>query len=113
MLRSFDLGAAIAFYCEVLGFIVESQQPGWASLRRDAVRLMLAAPNAHLDAERTAAVFSGSLYIRTDDVDLLWTQLKDRARVCYAPESFGYGMREFAIYDCDGYLVQFGQPLGS
>jgi len=113
MLRSFDLAAALAFYGEVLGFTVESQQLGWASLRRDEVRLMLAAPNVHLDAERTAAVFNGSLYIRIDDVDVLWAQLKDRARVCYAPESFGYGMREFAIYDCDGYLVQFGQPLDS
>lgn len=32
-------------------------------------------------------------------------------RVCYAIENFGYGMREFGVYDNNGYLLQFGQPL--
>jgi hypothetical protein len=37
--------------------------------------------------------------------------LKDHARVCYPIEDFHYGMREFAIFDNNGYLLQFGQPL--
>jgi hypothetical protein len=43
-------------------------------------------------------------------VDGLWQRLKDRARVCYPIENFEYGMRELAIYDNNGYLLQFGQP---
>jgi hypothetical protein len=31
--------------------------------------------------------------------------------VCYGIEDFFYGMREFAIYDNNGYLLQFGQPI--
>ena len=27
------------------------------------------------------------------------------------PETFAYGMREFAIYDNNGYLLQFGTPV--
>ena len=30
---------------------------------------------------------------------------------CYPIEDFHYGMREFAIFDNNGYLLQFGQPL--
>ena len=60
--------------------------------------------------ERTAA-FTGSLHLKTDDVDSLWARLKDRVRICYPIETFDYGMREFAIYDNNGYVLQFGQPL--
>jgi hypothetical protein len=40
-----------------------------------------------------------------------WSQLKDQARVYYAIETFPYGMREFAIYDNNGYLLQFGEAI--
>ena len=43
------------------------------------------------------------------DVDALWERLKDVVRVCYPIEDFEYGMREFGIYDNNGYLLQFGQ----
>ena len=67
--------------------------------------------NAHEHFERPA--FTGSLYINTDDVDSLWQQLKDKAKVCYPIEDFEYGMREFAVYDNNGYLLQFGQEINS
>ena len=70
---------------------------------------MLARPHAHMG--ETAPAFTGSLYLRTADVDGWWQRLKDRARVCYPIETFVYGMREFAIYDNNGYVLQFGQPL--
>ncbi len=70
---------------------------------------MLAGPDLH--ARDTAPAFTGSLYLKIDDVDALWERLKDRVRICYPIESFDYGMREFAIYDNNGYVLQFGQPL--
>jgi uncharacterized glyoxalase superfamily protein PhnB len=111
MLRTWDLRASIAFYTDVLGFECESlsEEQGWASLRRDGVAIMLAGPN-QLEGD-SAPAFTGSLYFRTDDVDVFWQRLKDRARVCYPIDNFEYGMREFAIYDNNGYLLQFGQPL--
>ena len=45
------------------------------------------------------------------DAASLWASLKDIARVVYPLEDFDYGMREFAINDNNGYLLQFGQPL--
>ncbi len=70
---------------------------------------MLALPNDHEPFDRPA--FTGSLYIKTSDVDTVWEQLKDKCRVCYPIEDFEYGMREFAIYDNNGYLLQFGKEI--
>ena len=51
---------------------------------------------------------TGSLYIYPDNVDEVWELLKDKAIIEYPIENFDYGIREFAIRDCNGYLVQFG-----
>jgi uncharacterized glyoxalase superfamily protein PhnB len=114
MLRTWELPGTIEFYTTVLGFACRSRSDewGWASLERDGVEVMLSGPNAH--EGDTAPAFTGSLYFRVGDVNTLWSDLRDRARVCYPPEDFDYGMREFAIYDNNGYLLQFGQeiPLG-
>jgi len=104
MLRTWDLRASITFYTEVLGFGCESlsEEWGWASIKRDGVAIMLAGPNPHAGDEEPT--FTGSLYFHTDDVDDHWQRLKDKARICYPIENFEYGMREFAIYDNNGYL---------
>jgi uncharacterized glyoxalase superfamily protein PhnB len=111
MMETPDLPATIEFYVQVLGFTCDKfdEGPGWAGLHRDSVYIMLARPNDHEPFEKP--VFTGSFYINTDDVEAWWARLKDRVRVCYPIESFGYGMREFGIYDNNGYLLQFGQPL--
>jgi hypothetical protein len=44
-------------------------------------------------------------------VDAFWQLVKDRVKVCYPIEDFDYGMREFGIFDNNGYLLQFGRPL--
>ena len=67
------------------------------------------------DLKATIAFYTNvlgfTLYIKTDHVDELWDRLKDKARLCYPLEDFDYGMREFAIYDNNGYVLQFGQPV--
>jgi uncharacterized glyoxalase superfamily protein PhnB len=111
MLRARNLQGTVDFYTNLLGFKCDSlnEDWGWASLSRDGATIMLALPNAHKPFKRPS--FTGSLYFRCDDVDALWRQVKDRAKVCYPVEDFEYGMREFAIYDNNGYLLQFGQEV--
>jgi uncharacterized glyoxalase superfamily protein PhnB len=113
MLRTWDLRGFIAFYTGVLGSECESVSGdwGWAALTRDEVGIMLAVSNQH--TEETEPSFTGSLYFTTDDADGLWRRFKDKARVCYPIEDFEYGMREFGIYDNNGYLLQFGQAIPS
>src|SRR5262245_12574912 len=109
MLRTWDLPGTIEFYDRVLGFQCTTHQPGWATLRCGPVSLMLSGPNQH--EGDVAPTFTGSLYFRVREVDGLWLRLKDQARICYPIETFAYGMREFAIYDNNGYLLQFGEAV--
>ena len=111
MLWTEDLKCTIDFYVDKLGFTCGeyNEDWGWATLRIDDASIMLSKPNEHMPYDKIG--FTGSFYFNTDDVDSLWEKLKDKARVCYGIEDFFYGMREFAVYDNNGYLLQFGQEI--
>nr|WP_314492309.1 hypothetical protein [uncultured Chryseobacterium sp.] len=70
---------------------------------------MLTLPNEHGTAN--IICFSGSFYFNVSDVDRLWDDLNSITKICCRIETFDWGMREFAIYDNNGYILQFGQPL--
>jgi catechol 2,3-dioxygenase-like lactoylglutathione lyase family enzyme len=111
MLWTADLYGTVDFYTNILGFVCVTlnENLGWASLVCDNVGIMLALPNEHTAFEKP--VFTGSLYINTDNVDEIWERLKDKVKLCYPIEDFEYRMREFAIYDNNGYIIQFGQII--
>jgi uncharacterized glyoxalase superfamily protein PhnB len=109
MLTVTSLEDAIRFYREILGFERLASMVGWACMRSSDTEVMLALPNSHLPFERP--LMTGSLYFKTDDVDAWWERLKDRCPVEYPIENFEYGMREFAVRDNSGYLLQFGKPI--
>ena len=104
-----QLKETIEFYTKVLGFTCGAQSDdwGWAAVHRDDIEVMFAIPNEHTPF--VIPVFSGSIYINVEDVESLWLEYKDKCKICYPIETFEYGMREFAIYDNNGYLLQFGQ----
>jgi catechol 2,3-dioxygenase-like lactoylglutathione lyase family enzyme len=111
MLWTENLQETIDFYTNILGFTCRARNDdwGWASLYKDDVSIMLSLPNEHEPHDKIG--FTGSFYFTTDDVDALWIELKDKARICYELETFEHGMREFAIYDNNSYLLQFGQEV--
>lgn len=112
MLWTEDLQGTIDFYVGVLGFACgeRNDEWQWATVWKDDVSLMLARPNEHTAYDKIG--FTGSFYFTTDDVEALWADLKDKARVCYGIENFDWGMREFAVFDNNGYMLQFGQEVG-
>ncbi len=105
------LGETIDFYTGILGFTCaeKNDEWGWASLNKDDVSIMLAKPNAHMPFEKPG--FTGSFYFRVEQVDEIWEKLKDIASIVYPVENFPWDMREFAIFDNNGYMLQFGEPL--
>jgi uncharacterized glyoxalase superfamily protein PhnB len=111
MLQTEDMDESIRFYTEVLGFTLDNRDEswGWAHLTLGHVSVMFSSPNEH--AEISKSIFSGSFYFRVQNVDDVWEKLKDKTAVCYPIENFEYGMREFAIYDNNGYILQFGKPI--
>jgi uncharacterized glyoxalase superfamily protein PhnB len=111
ILTTDDMERSVRFYVDVLGFTCDMQTPSFSNLHRDAVRIMLAAPNAHV--EWTGPGFTGQLYFgleTADDVDALWAKVKDNAKVIYPPQDFDYGAHELGIRDDNGYALAFGAP---
>lgn len=109
MLTVVSIESAVSFYRDVLGFQCVSIADAWACMSLDDVEVMFTLPNQHLPF--TAPVMTGSLYFRTNDVDALWLRLKDTCQIEYPLEDFPYGMREFALRDNSGYLLQLGQEI--
>jgi uncharacterized glyoxalase superfamily protein PhnB len=101
----------IGFYLHILKFslIDANSVMQWAFLEKDNVKVMISKPNKHEKFDKIG--FSGSFYFNVNDVNDLWLDLKTITKICYKIETFDWGMREFAIYDNNGYILQFGQPL--
>ncbi|MXV16193.1 VOC family protein [Hufsiella ginkgonis] len=101
----------VDFYTNILGFTcgAAGDDGSWAALTKDDTEVMVTLPNDHVPF--TGPRFTGSIYFITEEVDAYWEAVKDQARICYPIETFFYGMREFAIYDNNGYLLQFGEEV--
>ncbi len=114
LMETTNLQETISFYTSVLGFTVRNtfEHEGlvvWCSLYKDAVDIMFSLPNKEMNYGRI--LLSGSLYIYLDDVDEYWEKIKDKVAVVYPPENFEYEMREFAIKDNNGYVLNFGASV--
>lgn len=111
MIWTEQIHETIDFYTKLLGFTCHeyNEEWGWATLGKDDVGIMVAKPNSHTSFEKP--VFTGTFYFSVDNVDELWNQLKDKVKIGYEIENFEYGMRDFAIYDNNGYMLQFGQEI--
>lgn len=113
MLETDDLNKTIDFYTQLLGFTCNGkwpeQEPCWANLQKDLISIMFTLRNAH--SKVAQPTMTGSLYLYPNDVDQAWEELKDKVTIEYPIENFDYGMREFAIRDYNGYIIQFGQEI--
>lgn len=107
------LQETIEFYTMTLNFECADRNDdwGWAALRNDAIELMVANPPVHSAFDKP--LFTGSFYFNINNVEELWSELRDKASVVYPIETFDWGMKEFAIYDNNGYMLQFGQEIES
>ena len=101
----------INFYTKTLNFVCSNRNDewGWAAMHNDAVEIMVSKPNEHTPFDKP--IFTGSFYFNIENVEELWDELKDKVKVSYPIETFEWGMREFAIYDNNGYMLQFGQDV--
>ena len=111
MLRTKQIKETIEFYVQILGFTCNhfSEEWGWTSLKKDNIQVMLATENGHMPFNHCN--FTGSLYFNITNASALWQQLKGKTIICYPIKDFEYGMREIAIFDNTGYLLQFGENI--
>jgi uncharacterized glyoxalase superfamily protein PhnB len=106
-----DLKGTIHFYKQILGFELDEyrEEWGWCHMHKDEVNIMFALPNEHTPYDKPYA--TGTFYLYVDEVDELWLQLKDTVEIIYPIDNFEHNMREFAIKDNNGYMLQFGREL--
>jgi len=114
MMETNDLQATIAFYTAILGFTLcgtfgPEGETRWCTMTREGVDIMFHLPNEVTNYGQI--LLTGSLYIYVDGVNVLWEQIKDKVEVLYEPENFEYEMREFAIKDNNGYILNFGEEV--
>ncbi len=111
MLATTDLAGTIEFYEKHLGFECRGKWPEdapcWASLANGAVEIAFSTPNAHEPFDKET--LTGSLYLYVEGVDELWEKLRNSVEIVYELETFDYGMREFGIRDCNGYILNIGE----
>jgi len=113
-----DVNRTVDFYKDILAFEVvmtvpESGKLNWAMMRRQGVSLMFQERHNLLNeypvlADRAPG--SGlTLFIKIDDVTSLYEALKDKTEVCAELHDTFYGSKEFAILDCNGFVLTFAQ----
>lgn len=100
-----DVGAAVAYYRDVLGFHINYQQHDLGVMDRDRVTVLLIARTA-----RHTGI--GSAYIYVADADALYAELLAKgAKVQGEPVSYPWGLRDFNVLDLEGNSIRFGQPF--
>ncbi len=104
-----EIQESIDFYTQYLQFKCTQQADEFAYLEYDDISIMFSLPNPNIPFVKPQ--FTGTFYFQCDDVNLIWDFVGDVVQVCYPIQDFAHGMREFAIYDNNGYLLQFGQEI--
>lgn len=107
----------LAFYEQVLGFRCEYSAGAplqFAICSRDGFAIMLrrgSDPDLIVPIEKQGGTWDAFFWV--SDADALHLELKSRgADIVYGPLiQDSYQMREFAVRDCDGHVLGFGQAL--
>ncbi len=119
-----DVEESAEYYREKLGFDIEGYcdyPPRFTSVLRDGIEIMLKSrgetdkkqpgPEATV-RRRVPRCVDCDAYINVADLDALYHELKARrARIVRKPETTEHDTREFAVEDCNGYVICFSQPV--
>ena len=124
-----DIEKTVAFYRDVLGFKLEMAVPEdksgveqelterkkyiYAMMSRDGVEVMFQRTDSiGEDVPPLKGVPIGasvSFYIEVEDINALYQEIKPKAEVVKELETVWYGMQEFYVKDCNGYILGFAE----
>lgn len=119
----------VLFYQDILGFKLEMVVPNdkntiekdltkdkiynYAMMSKDEVFVMfLEEKSLKGDMplfKNTAQGASLLFYIDVEDINTVYDSLKDKVKIVKKLERTWYGMKEFYIKDCNGYILGFGE----
>ena len=124
-----DVGESVKFYQDMLGFKLEmavqdgttaienkisnGHEYAYAMVSRDDVFVMFVKSDnlkkdipALKDRQQGASVL---FYVDVEDIDEVYKNLKTHTEIAKELETTWYGMREFYVRDCNGYVLGFGE----
>lgn len=110
-----NLQETISFYEDVLGFKSCSNFPDFAALYRDNTEIMVIVPTGEPGDKDffPEPFFTGSIYIFTQGVNEFWESVKDKAVIKTPICDREYQMRDFSIFDNNGYEIVFGEDISN
>ena len=124
-----DIKKTVLFYQDVLGFKLEMAVPEdksgienelnenkkyvYAMMRRDGVEFMFQrADSIGEDIPTLKDVSQGasvSFYMEVEDIETLYQEMQSKTDVMIELKTAWYGMQEFYIKDCNGYILGFAE----
>ncbi|HET6989813.1 MAG TPA: VOC family protein [Bacteroidia bacterium] len=114
---------SVDFYNRTFGFEVVTTVPGenelvFALVKRDEVSLMFQSMKSFAEAmpEYKNTKIGGSILLYIDVIkvhEIYEMARKSGVEIVVEMHKTFYGTNEFAIRDCDGYLVSFAQDAGT
>jgi uncharacterized glyoxalase superfamily protein PhnB len=112
-----NLRQSVEFYTQTLGFRLGQYFPDkdnstYAPVFIGDYKLMLVQAR-----ESNKKLYSNGLggsgtqfFVQVDDVDSVWSKVKEKVTVVDPIETKNWGDREFTLKDQDGYLISFYSP---
>ena len=124
-----DVRETVKFYQDLLGFKFEMAVPdgstiidneisekgeyAYAMMSKDEVYVMFLKTDSFVKDISVLNNFpqgaSVLFYIDVEGIDEVYTKLKENVEIAKALETTWYGMREFYIKDCNGYIIGFAE----
>ena len=112
VLKVADIGKALAYYKDVLGFEESFRVANYAGVRLGSVELHLAEQVEPPETEYAKPIGGSTVYIFCDAVDHYYSEIQNRgALVMFGPKNWPYGMRDFRVRDVDGNHISFGSEV--
>ena len=109
-----DVGSAVRFFTEVLGFTAVLNEPGYAYVEREGAGIRI---QGHSDPSEIGSPHGGfAYYIDVRDLGQVIEELSPTLErladgAVFGPADQSYGQRELLIRAPDGNLVVFGQAI--
>ncbi len=124
-----DIEKTVTFYRDVLGFKLEmavsedkSGVEQELSEQKKYIYAMMTRGSVQVMFQRTDSIgedvpplkgmpigASVSFYMEVEDINALYQEIKPKAEVVKELETAWYGMQEFYIKDCNGYILGFAE----
>lgn len=99
-----NLGNALKFYLETLGFTEDFKFNDYAGIKFGEVALHLCGHNM-----QELPIGGGACYIFCDEVDAYYQEIARKgAKMRTTSQDWPYGMRDFTVIDPDGNRITFG-----